>query len=114
MDENHAILKIIGVSCEKLNQLVEAAIKAGALGAKLCGSGQGGNMIALLNENEQIDFQCRTCSFKRRCNRNLFHDTESYLILEMILYFLKLGGSLITDKDKAHSARLDSNSSYCR
>jgi mevalonate kinase len=52
MDENHAILKMIGVSCEKLNQLVEAAIKAGALGAKLCGSGQGGNMIALLNEKE--------------------------------------------------------------
>jgi mevalonate kinase len=48
MNENHALLKTIEVSSEILDRLVAAAIEAGALGAKLCGSGRGGNMIALL------------------------------------------------------------------
>ena len=47
MAENHTILKSIGVSSVELNCLVEAAIKAGALGAKMSGAGWGGNMIAL-------------------------------------------------------------------
>jgi mevalonate kinase len=33
-----------------LDQLVEAAHEAGALGAKLSGSGRGGNMIALVDQ----------------------------------------------------------------
>lgn len=47
MDENHALLRSMGVSSEELDNLVEAARKAGALGAKLSGGGRGGNMIAL-------------------------------------------------------------------
>lgn len=47
MDANHGILKKMGVSCPELDQLVEAARAAGALGAKLSGGGRGGNMIAL-------------------------------------------------------------------
>jgi len=47
MDENHELLQTIGVSSPELNRLVSAARKAGALGAKLCGAGRGGNMIAL-------------------------------------------------------------------
>lgn len=37
----------MGVSAASLDRLIEAAIQAGALGAKLTGSGQGGCMIAL-------------------------------------------------------------------
>ncbi len=47
MDENQAELRAIGVSSPALERLIEAARAAGALGAKLSGSGCGGNMIAL-------------------------------------------------------------------
>ncbi len=50
MDENHDLLIELGVSSSKLNKLVDAARAAGALGAKLSGAGQGGNMIALVEE----------------------------------------------------------------
>jgi mevalonate kinase len=48
MDDNHALLQQIGVSCPELDVLVAAARAAGALGAKLSGAGRGGNMIALV------------------------------------------------------------------
>ncbi len=48
MDENHALLQEIGVSCPELDALVAAARGAGALGAKLSGGGRGGSMIALV------------------------------------------------------------------
>jgi len=47
MNDNHEILKKMGVSCPELDQLTAAARDAGALGAKLSGGGRGGNMIAL-------------------------------------------------------------------
>ncbi|MEW5871748.1 MAG: mevalonate kinase [Chloroflexota bacterium] len=54
MDENHALLRQMGVSCAELDHLVEAARAAGASGAKLSGAGRGGNMIALVQpENAQ-------------------------------------------------------------
>ncbi|RME87888.1 MAG: mevalonate kinase [Anaerolineae bacterium] len=48
MDENHALLQEMTVSSPELDRLVEAARRAGALGAKLSGGGRGGNMIALV------------------------------------------------------------------
>ncbi len=52
MNINHALLYGLGVSDESLEWLVNAARKAGALGAKLTGAGGGGCMIALAkNEN---------------------------------------------------------------
>lgn len=50
MDENHALLIELGVSSPQLDELVETARLAGALGAKLSGAGRGGNMIALVEE----------------------------------------------------------------
>jgi mevalonate kinase len=47
MNENHALLQTLTVSSPELDRLVEAARRAGALGAKLSGGGRGGNMIAL-------------------------------------------------------------------
>jgi mevalonate kinase len=49
MDENHAWLQQMTVSSPELDRLVEAARKAGALGAKMSGGGRGGNMIALVS-----------------------------------------------------------------
>jgi len=48
MTQNHALLQEIGVSSPELDALVEAALRGGALGAKLSGGGRGGNMIALV------------------------------------------------------------------
>ncbi len=53
MNINHALLYGIGVSDESLEWLINAARKAGALGAKLTGAGGGGCMIALAT-NEKI------------------------------------------------------------
>jgi mevalonate kinase len=50
MDDNHELLIELGVSSSKLDKLVEAARFAGAMGAKLSGAGQGGNMIALVED----------------------------------------------------------------
>jgi len=52
MNENHELLVEMGVSSPKLEILVAAAKKAGALGAKLSGGGRGGNMIALTKPDE--------------------------------------------------------------
>jgi len=48
MAENHMLLRELTVSSAELDQLVEAALTAGALGAKMSGGGRGGNMIALV------------------------------------------------------------------
>jgi len=47
MFRNHELLRKIGVSHPKLDRLVDAAKRAGALGAKLTGAGGGGCMIVL-------------------------------------------------------------------
>ncbi|MEM2110998.1 MAG: mevalonate kinase [Candidatus Bathyarchaeia archaeon] len=48
MNINHALLYAMGASNQHLENLVYAARKAGALGAKLTGGGGGGCMIALV------------------------------------------------------------------
>ena len=47
MNLNQLLLERIGVSCPELEACNQAALAAGALGAKLAGSGGGGIMIAL-------------------------------------------------------------------
>ena len=42
MNENHKLLQTIGVSHEKVDELVEICNKNGALGSKLTGAGGGG------------------------------------------------------------------------
>ncbi len=51
MDENHDLLIELGVSSPELDELVDVARLAGALGAKLSGAGRGGNMVALVEED---------------------------------------------------------------
>lgn len=48
LSENHQLLRQMGVSSQRLDQLVYAALAAGASGAKLSGGGVGGNIIALV------------------------------------------------------------------
>ena len=51
MNKNHELLQEIGISSPELDQLVIAARKAGALGAKLSGGGLGGHIIALVKSD---------------------------------------------------------------
>ncbi len=51
MESNHALLQQVGVSSPELDRLVDAAMAAGALGAKLSGAGRGGNMISLVESD---------------------------------------------------------------
>jgi mevalonate kinase len=53
MLENHALLREMGVSSYELDALVDAALDAGSLGAKLSGAGRGGNLIALVAAETQ-------------------------------------------------------------
>lgn len=48
MIENQRLLQKLSISSPELDRLVDAALTAGALGAKLSGGGRGGNMIALV------------------------------------------------------------------
>ncbi len=55
MNANHTLLQEMTVSCNELDVLVQAALAAGAAGAKLSGGGRGGNMIALAdNKNAPV------------------------------------------------------------
>jgi mevalonate kinase len=47
MDRNQSLLQEAGVSCPELDLLIDLSRGAGALGAKLTGSGGGGCMLAL-------------------------------------------------------------------
>jgi mevalonate kinase len=61
MNENHALLQEMGVSCPELDRLVAAAREGGATGAKLSGAGWGGNIIALVTPQTQgrVDMMVR-------------------------------------------------------
>ncbi|VVB60001.1 Mevalonate kinase [uncultured archaeon] len=52
MNKNQELLSSLGVSHPKLDDCIEEARKAGALGAKLSGSGWGGIMFALAKEKD--------------------------------------------------------------
>lgn len=66
-EANHALLQQIGVASPELDHLVDAAMEAGALGAKLSGAGCGGNMIALAHPDqaEHIAASLRTAGAVR-------------------------------------------------
>lgn len=50
MTDNHRLLAGIGVSTDLIDALVDAALDAGSLGAKISGGGLGGCMIALAED----------------------------------------------------------------
>jgi mevalonate kinase len=53
MNKDQSYLKELGVSIDKLDDMVGAAIKAGAYGSKLSGAGGGDCMIAIAPENKR-------------------------------------------------------------
>jgi mevalonate kinase len=55
MNQNHTLLQKIEVSCPELDNMCKLALEAGAIGAKLTGTGRGGNIIALTPGRELQD-----------------------------------------------------------
>ncbi|MCS6773665.1 MAG: mevalonate kinase [Thermoflexales bacterium] len=54
MSANHALLQQLDVSCPELDTLCQAALAAGALGAKMSGGGRGGVMLALARDADHV------------------------------------------------------------
>lgn len=54
MNENHEILRRLGVSHEKLDEIYRIAIENGAYGAKMTGGGNGGCAIAVAENPQKI------------------------------------------------------------
>ncbi len=76
MYQNHELLRKIGVSHPKLDHLVEAARRAGALGAKLTGAGGGGCMIALSRSTTARDRIARVLRREGGTPYKISMDTE--------------------------------------
>ncbi len=57
MNKNQQLLEELGVSTEKLDKMCQAALAAGAYGAKLSGAGGGDCMIALVPEDKREDIE---------------------------------------------------------
>jgi mevalonate kinase len=62
MVENQGYLREMTVSSPELERLIEAALAAGALGAKLSGAGRGGNMITLVEAGGETAVQAALVS----------------------------------------------------
>ena len=56
MNENHMLLKDLGVSNDEINDLIRFCLDNGATGAKLTGAGGGGSVVALLSNENQASF----------------------------------------------------------
>jgi mevalonate kinase len=59
MNENHTLLKELGVSNDKIDDLVRFCLDNGASGAKLTGAGGGGSIVALIPNECKTDFIAR-------------------------------------------------------
>lgn len=53
MNENQRLLRLLTASNERLDNLIEIALKAGSPAAKLTGAGRGGNLIALYRDESE-------------------------------------------------------------
>ena len=54
MNENQKILHTLGASSKEIEKLINAALKAGAYGAKLTGAGGGGSIVAIADDVERV------------------------------------------------------------
>ena len=65
-----------GVSCDELDFFVKAAMKYGALGARLTGAGFGGSAIALFEDPEDVGEK-----IKREYERKFMHHAKYYMVV---------------------------------
>jgi galactokinase/mevalonate kinase-like predicted kinase len=65
MNENHDIQRRLGGSGPENERLIEAALRAGAYGAKLAGAGQGGTIIAVHPEPQSLERALQAAGARR-------------------------------------------------
>jgi len=65
MNENHEIQKALGASGVHNDRLIDAAMRNGALAAKLAGAGGGGTIIVLTHNPEKIIRACKRAGATR-------------------------------------------------
>ena len=65
MNENHEIQKSLGASGVHNDRLIDAAMRNGALAAKLAGAGGGGTIIVLTDNPEKIIRACKRAGASR-------------------------------------------------
>ena len=54
MNQHHTVLKnYLNITVPRIDDMIDAALKAGALGAKIVGSGRGGSIVVLAKEGEE-------------------------------------------------------------
>lgn len=53
LTENHRLLRDVGISTDRIDRMVDAALAAGSPGAKISGGGLGGCMIALAGDRRE-------------------------------------------------------------
>jgi mevalonate kinase len=59
LTQNHGLLHDLGISTDRIDALVDAALAAGSLGAKISGGGLGGCMIALADNPRRAEAVAR-------------------------------------------------------
>ncbi len=94
MDFNHGLLSALGVSSRSLDSMVWAARDADAHGAKLTGAGGGGCIVAL----DETDDALTALKYTPGCE-DVFRAERTPSESGGMTVVLKLGGSVVTDKD---------------
>ncbi|TYZ69270.1 hypothetical protein PybrP1_000643, partial [[Pythium] brassicae (nom. inval.)] len=59
LESHRSLQQLYECSCPELDALVECAMKAGAIGARLTGAGWGGCIVALVGKSRVLDFTAR-------------------------------------------------------
>ncbi len=104
MNENHNIQRQLGGSGPENEHLIEAALRAGAYGAKLAGAGQGGTIIALHPEPESLEGALLAAGARRL----LYPEPQEGVRLEADLPLAAPGGAPAAVAAAAQEGRIGS------
>ena len=104
MNENQQLLAELGVSSVELDTLNQAAVKAGALGAKLSGAGGGDCMIAVSQQSYGMGYSVLGIERSQKQNKN------KYINIDKVRTAINQRGQWLDVKLGAEGARLEAGS----
>ena len=81
LNKNHDELKKLGVSNETIDRMVDTAMRAGAIGAKLTGGGMGGCIVALADTMADAEYISKAL-LKEGASKAWYFSTEEEEIYE--------------------------------
>ncbi len=104
MTYNHAVLAMVGASNERLDRLVDLCLEYGCYGAKLTGAGGGGSVLGVAPRESETEIADRLASTRVQVlhQRGPVRRGEG---VDSRVVVVKLGGSIVTDKEKDSSFR---------